>query len=157
MITLYVISVFHIYTKWPDVGILCVLYIYPRISPPVREACSLQTRYMSMYSMSHHHTQCHIIIHSVRGAYSMQTRHFCIFIHTYIHICIHTYIHTYIRMLEREREREREKFIDNQIDDWRSVSTTPLQGDTESARARGEREEFYWQPRSDWTRAQGRG
>ena len=36
---------------------------------------------------------------------------------------------------ERERERERdslggEKFIDNQIDDWRSVSTTPLQGDT---------------------------
>jgi hypothetical protein len=30
----------------------------------------------------------------------------------------------------REREREREKFIDNQIDDWRSVSTTPLQGDT---------------------------
>jgi hypothetical protein len=27
---------------------------------------------------------------------------------------------------EREREREREKFIDNQIDDWRSVSTTPL-------------------------------
>ena len=117
MITLYVISVFHIYTKWPDVGILCVLYIYPRISPPVREACSLQTRYMSMYSMSHHHTQCHIIIHSVRGAYSMQTRHFCIFIHTYIHICIHSYIHTYIRMLERERERERDKFIDNQIDD----------------------------------------
>ena len=33
-------------------------------------------------------------------------------------------------MREREREREREKFIDNQIDDWRSVSTTPLQGDT---------------------------
>ena len=30
----------------------------------------------------------------------------------------------------RERERERERFIDNQIDDWRSVSTTPLQGDT---------------------------
>ena len=29
-----------------------------------------------------------------------------------------------------EREREREKFIDNQIDDCRSVSTTPLQGDT---------------------------
>ena len=32
--------------------------------------------------------------------------------------------------LEREREREREKFINNQIDDWRSVSTTPLVGDT---------------------------
>ena len=31
---------------------------------------------------------------------------------------------------ERERESERGKFIDNQIDDWRSVSTTPLQGDT---------------------------
>jgi hypothetical protein len=31
---------------------------------------------------------------------------------------------------KREREREREMFIDNQIDDWRSVSTTPLQGDT---------------------------
>ena len=31
---------------------------------------------------------------------------------------------------EREREREREKFIDNQIDDLRSVSTTPLVGDT---------------------------
>ncbi len=31
----------------------------------------------------------------------------------------------------REREREeREKFIDNQIDDCRSVSTTPLHGDT---------------------------
>jgi len=29
---------------------------------------------------------------------------------------------------EREREREREKFIDNQIDDSRSVSTTPLAG-----------------------------
>jgi len=29
-----------------------------------------------------------------------------------------------------EREREREKFIDNQIDDSRSVSTTPLPGDT---------------------------
>jgi hypothetical protein len=27
---------------------------------------------------------------------------------------------------DREREREREKFIDYQIDDWRSVSTTPL-------------------------------
>ena len=31
---------------------------------------------------------------------------------------------------EGGRERGREKFIDNQIDDWRSVSTTPLQGDT---------------------------
>jgi hypothetical protein len=31
---------------------------------------------------------------------------------------------------EREREKEREKFVDNQIDDLRSVSTTPLQGDT---------------------------
>jgi hypothetical protein len=30
----------------------------------------------------------------------------------------------------RARERERQKFIDNQIDDCRSVSTTPLQGDT---------------------------
>jgi len=27
---------------------------------------------------------------------------------------------------EEEREREREKFIDNQIDDSRSVRTTPL-------------------------------
>ena len=34
------------------------------------------------------------------------------------------------RPREREREREREKFINNQIDDWRSVSTTPLVGDT---------------------------
>jgi hypothetical protein len=34
------------------------------------------------------------------------------------------------REKEREREREREKFIDNQIDDRRSESTTPLQGDT---------------------------
>jgi hypothetical protein len=35
------------------------------------------------------------------------------------------------RERERERrEREREKFVDNQIDDWRSVSTTPLPGDT---------------------------
>jgi len=31
---------------------------------------------------------------------------------------------------ERERHTQREQFIDNQIDDWRSVSTTPLQGDT---------------------------
>ena len=31
-------------------------------------------------------------------------------------------------MCVREREREREKFIDDQIDDSRSVSTTPLQG-----------------------------
>ena len=33
---------------------------------------------------------------------------------------------------EEEEEREREKFMDNQIDDWRSVSTTPLSGDTAS-------------------------
>ena len=30
--------------------------------------------------------------------------------------------------MQAEREREREKFIDKQIDDSRSVSTTPLQG-----------------------------
>jgi len=44
----------------------------------------------------------------------------------------------------RGREREREKFIDNQIDDWRSVSTTPLQGDTAAGHS--------W--RKSWERAQ---
>jgi hypothetical protein len=41
-----------------------------------------------------------------------------------------------------EREREaREKLIDNQMDDWRSVSTTPLVGDTRCVCGRRERKE----------------
>jgi hypothetical protein len=52
---------------------------------------------------------------------------------------------------EREREGEREKFIDNQIDDWRSVSTTPLQGDRETERERQrERERFIDNQIDDW-------
>jgi hypothetical protein len=81
MITLYVLYVFHIYTNGPNVGILCVLYVYPQTG---QEGFiqSKRDRYIHTYTRTYKHTSTHTCIHA------------------YMHRCIRTCVASLFRELD---------------------------------------------------------